>query len=77
MPARMYGFFKFVLVLGVVAGIAGFLLPRFSDQPAIVDADLPPQTPQYLSFGGLGLIVLGMAGRSATKPEPSNEGEWK
>ncbi|MEX1365000.1 MAG: hypothetical protein AB1Z98_17865 [Nannocystaceae bacterium] len=73
----MYGFFKVMLYLGVVAGIAGFALPRLSDQPAIRDANLPPEAPMYLSFGGLGLIILGYAGRMATKPEPSSEGEWK
>ena len=73
----MYGFFKFVLYLGVVAGIAGFVLPRVADHPAVVDANLPPQTPQYLSFGGLGLIVLGLAGRMATQPEESKDAEWK
>ncbi|MCH9687575.1 MAG: hypothetical protein K0V04_39455 [Deltaproteobacteria bacterium] len=71
----MYGLFKFVMILGLLAGIAGFLWPQFSDHPAIVDAGLPPQTPQYLSFGGLGLIVLGLVGRSATRPPETVE--WK
>lgn len=73
----MYGFFKFVLYLGVVAGIAGFVLPRVSDHPAVIDANLPPEAPKYLSFGGLGLIVLGLAGRMATRPSESESGEWK
>ncbi|MCA9709261.1 MAG: hypothetical protein KDK70_25680 [Myxococcales bacterium] len=73
----MYGFFKFVLYLGVVAGIAGFVLPRVSDHPAIAGANLPPETPKYLSFGGLGLIVLGLVGRMATRPPESERVEWK
>lgn len=73
----MYGFFKFVLYLGVVAGIAGVVLPRVADHPAVVDANLPPQMPKYLSFGGLGLIVLGLAGRMATRPSESETAEWK
>jgi len=75
--SAMYGFFKIVLYLGVVAGIVGFALPRISDHPAIVDANLPPMMPRYLSIGGLVLIVLGYAGRMATKPPASEEGEWK
>ncbi len=71
----MYGFFKFLMYLGLVAGLAGFFWPQFSDYPAIVNANLPPQTPQYLSFGGLGLIVLGLIGRSATRPPETVE--WK
>jgi hypothetical protein len=74
----MYGFFKFVLFIGVVASIAGFILPRVADQPAVANANLPPQLPQYLSFGGLGLVILGFAGRLATKPSgEEKEAEWK
>lgn len=74
-PTTMYGLFKFVMYLGVLAGLAGFLWPRFADHPAIVEAALPIETPQYLSFGGLGLVILGLIGRSATRPEPT--AEWK
>lgn len=70
----MYSVFKFVMYFGAVAGLAGFLWPQFSDHPAV--QGLPAQTPTYLSFGGLGLIVLGLIGRSATKP-PDGPGEWK
>lgn len=73
----MYGFFKFVLYLGVLAGIAGFVLPRVADHPAVVDANLPPDTPKYLSYGGLVLILLGLVGRTATKPSESETAEWK
>jgi len=73
----MYGFFKFVLYLGVVAGFAGFVLPRVADHPAVAKANLPPEAPQYLSFGGLGLIVIGLAGRMATRPSESDTAEWK
>lgn len=69
----MYGLFKFVMILGVVAGLVGFFWPQFADFPAL--QGLPPETPQYLSFGGLGLVVLGLIGRSATKP--ADVGEWK
>jgi hypothetical protein len=64
----MYAFFKFVLYLGVAMGIAGLIYPSVSDHPAL--AGLPAMTKDILSFGGLGLIVLGLLGRSATKPEP-------
>jgi hypothetical protein len=73
----MYGFFKFLLVLGVVAGIAGFVLPRVADHPAVVNANLPPEAPQWLSYGGLALIVIGLAGRMATRPSESDTAEWK
>ena len=63
----MFGFFKFVMYLGVVLGLAGFAMPYLSDVPAI--ASLPPQTKTYLSFGGLGLIVIGLIGRTATRPD--------
>lgn len=68
----MAGFFKFVLYLGVAMGLAGFALPMFYDQPWV--AALPPQTKSILSFGGLGLIVVGLIGRTATHKE---EVEWK
>ncbi|MBL4686821.1 MAG: hypothetical protein JKY37_19645 [Nannocystaceae bacterium] len=71
----MYGVFKFLLYLGVVAGLAGWLWPQFGDHPAL--QTLPPLTPRYLSFGGLGLVVLALAGRSATKPPASGTGEWE
>jgi hypothetical protein len=73
----MYGFFKFVLYLGVVASIAGFVLPRVADHPAVVDANLPPDAPRYLSYGGLALVLIGLVGRMATRPPESETGEWK
>lgn len=73
----MYGFFKLLLYLGVVAGISGLLYPQVADHPAIARANLPPQMPSYLSFGGLALIVLGLAGRMATRPAESDTAEWK
>lgn len=73
----MYGFFKFVLYFGVVASIAGFVLPQVADHPAVVDANLPPETPKYLSFGGLGLVLLGFIGRQATRPSEEETAEWK
>lgn len=71
----MYSVFKFILYLGVVAGLVGFLWPQFGDHPAL--QGLPPETPRYLSFGGLGLVVLGLIGRSATRPAESSTGEWQ
>lgn len=71
----MSGFFKFVLYLGVLAGLAGFALPRMADNPTVASANLPPEAPRYLSFGGLGLIVVGLVGRMVTRREP--EAEWK
>jgi len=69
----MFAMFKFIMYLGVVAGLAGFLWPQFGDHPSL--QGLPPETPRYLSFGGLGLIVLGLIGRSATRPPET--AEWK
>jgi hypothetical protein len=68
----VFGVFKFLLYLGVVMGLAGFLMPYLSDVPAV--AGLPSITKTILSFGGLGLIVIGLIGRTATRPEQS---EWK
>ena len=69
----MAGFFKFVLYLGVIAGLVGFAWPYLgAEVPAL--ANMPPQAPRYLSFGGLGLIIIGLIGRSFTKTETV---EWK
>ena len=62
----MFAVFKFILFLGVVAGFAGFFWPQLAEHPSL--AGLPIETGRYLSFGGLGLIVLGLIGRSATRP---------
>lgn len=62
----MFGFFKVVLYLGVLLGLAGFALPYLHDVPAV--ANLPAVTKNVLSFGGLGLIVVGLIGRMATRP---------
>lgn len=62
----MFAVFKFVMYTGVVMGLAGFLMPYLHEVPAI--ASLPPITKNVLSFGGLGLIVLGLIGRTATRP---------
>lgn len=67
----MFTFFKFVMYLGVVASLAGFALPYFWDHPTL--ASLPPNTKDILSFGGLGLIVIGLIGRTATR---KNTSEW-
>jgi hypothetical protein len=64
---RMFGFFKFIMYLGVAMGLLGFALPYFYDQPFV--QGLPPETKTVLSFGGLGLIVLGLVGRTATRPD--------
>ena len=37
----------------------------------------PPEAPQWLSYGGLALIVIGLAGRMATRPSESETAEWK
>jgi hypothetical protein len=68
----MHGFFKFVLYFGVVAGLLGFFLPQFADHPTV--AGLPAETSRWLSFGGLGLVVLGLIGSTATRKE---QVEWK
>ena len=68
--------FKFILYLGVIASLAGFALPYFSDHPTFADAlaNAPQYTRNALSFGGLGLIAIGLIGRSATRKE---EVEWQ
>lgn len=68
----MAGFFKFILYLGVVVGLLGFVMPMFVEQRWV--AELPPQTKTYLSFGGLGLIMVGLIGRTFTRRE---EVEWR
>jgi len=68
----MAGFFKFVLYLGVAMGLLSFMMPMFYDQPWVTQ--LPPQTKGILSFGGLGLIIVGLVGRSFVRTE---EVEWK
>ncbi|MBK6922909.1 MAG: hypothetical protein IPH07_36315 [Deltaproteobacteria bacterium] len=62
----MFAVFKFVMYTGVVMGLAGFAMSNLHDVQAI--AGLPPITKQVLSFGGLGLIVIGLIGRTATRP---------
>jgi hypothetical protein len=62
----MFGFFKLVMYIGVAMGLAGFAMPYFHDVPAI--SSLPPITKNILSFGGLGFIVVGLIGRTATRP---------
>ncbi len=62
----MFGFFKVVLYLGVLLGLAGFALPYLNGVPAL--ANLPPITKNVLSFGGLALIAVGLIGRMATRP---------
>jgi hypothetical protein len=63
----MAGFFKFILYLGVAMGLLGFAMPYFYDVPFV--QGLPLQTKNILSFGGLGLIVLGLVGRTATRDD--------
>lgn len=62
----MFTVFKFAMYTGVIMGLAGFAMPYLHDVPAI--ASLPPLTKNILSFGGLGLIVVGLIGRTATRP---------
>ena len=65
----MFGFFNFVMYLGVVLGLAGFAVPYLHDVPVV--ATLPALTKNVLSFGGLALIVIGLIGRTATRPSDS------
>lgn len=62
----MFAFFKFVMYAGVLMGLAGFAMPYLHEVPAV--AALPPATKNILSFAGLGLIVVGLIGRTATRP---------
>lgn len=70
--------FKFLLFLGVVVGLLGFALGSFQSEPIVKDAAAAVGSfellKQILSFGGLGLIVIGLVGRSATR---KTEVEWK
>lgn len=63
----MFGFFKFIMYLGVAMGLLGFAMSYFYDEPFV--QGLPPETQKVLSFGGLALIVLGLVGRTATRPD--------
>jgi hypothetical protein len=69
----MYGFFKFVLYLGVAMGLVAFAM-LYVKHPML--ADLPPMTRTVLSFGGLGLIVIALIGRTLTRPS-DDKVEWK
>lgn len=70
--------FKFVLYLGVAAGLAGFALDSIQNESVVQDTAAAVgglgRLHQILSFGGLGLIVIGLVGRSATR---KTEVEWK
>ena len=74
----MSAVFKFVLYLGVVVGLAGFAIGSFQNEPLVKQASEAVGSyallQQILSFGGLGLIILGLIGRSATR---KTEVEWK
>jgi hypothetical protein len=63
----MFGLFKFIMYLGVAMGLLAFAMPAFYDQPFV--QELPPNTKDILAFGGLGLAVLGLVGRTATRPD--------
>jgi|GEM_PF-1993500 len=70
--------FKFVLYLGVAVGLAGFAVGSFQNEALVKEAAAAvgsfERLKQILSFGGLGLIILGLIGRSATR---KTEVEWK
>ncbi len=71
----MSSLFKSIMYFGVLMSLAGFAYPYVQTEPAIANLDLPTETKNVLAFGGLGLIVLGLIGRSFTrKPETV---EWK
>jgi len=74
----MSSLFKFVLYLGVVVGLLGFALSSFQNESLVQEAATAvggyERLQQILSFGGLGLIVIGLIGRSATR---KTEVEWK
>ncbi len=74
----MSSVFAFILYLGVAAGLAGFAVPSFANESFVQSAADAvgglATLKQILSFGGLGLIVIGLVGRSATR---KTEVEWK
>ena len=74
----MASVFKFLLYLGVAVGLAGFALGSFQNEDLVKQAAAAvgsyERLQQIFSFGGLGLIVIGLIGRSATR---KTEVEWK
>ncbi len=74
----MSAVFKFLLYLGVAVGLAGFALGSFQNEDLVKQAAAAvggyERLQQIHSFGGLGLIVIGLIGRSATR---KTEVEWK
>ncbi len=70
--------FKIILYVGVLVGLAGFAVGSFTNEQVVKDAAAAvggfDTLQTYLSFGGLGLIVIGLIGRSATR---KTEVEWK
>lgn len=70
--------FKILLYLGVALGLAGFFLGSFQNESFVQDVAAAvggyDQLKQILSFGGVGLILVGLVGRTATR---KTEVEWK
>ena len=74
----MSSVFKFLLYLGVAVGLAGFAVGSFQNEDLVKEAAAAVggygRLRQIFSFGGLGLIIIGLIGRSATR---KTEVEWK
>ncbi|MCA9636383.1 MAG: hypothetical protein KC420_10190 [Myxococcales bacterium] len=68
----MRDLFTFVLFLGAALLLIGFILPMLSYDSELVRS-IPSEAPEYLGYTGMGLMVLGLAGRSATRPLGNDE----
>jgi hypothetical protein len=55
------GFLKFIMYTGGIMAVFAFMLPYWDGKPAGID--LPPQTQQFLTWGGLALVLVGYFGR--------------
>jgi hypothetical protein len=58
---------RWVRRAGVGLVLLGLILPMIGGDPEHL-RDVPSAAPEHLGFGGFALIVVGLAGRSATRP---------
>ncbi|MEZ4384229.1 MAG: hypothetical protein R3A79_23045 [Nannocystaceae bacterium] len=63
----MRGLFTGILYFGAALLLAGFILPMLGTEPRFLDS-VPSAAPEYLGYSGVALMIVGLAGRSATRP---------